>query len=202
MTADDLKRILPYAGVLADVYLPHLNGAMQEFGILTQNQQAAFIAQIGHESAQLSAVSEGLRYTVAALMRVWPTRFPTVESAQPYSLNPEALANKVYANRMGNGDEASGDGFRYRGAGLIQLTGKDQHFSCALHFNIDPETVGDWLRSPRGAARSAAWYWSENGLNALANKGDIPGITRRINGGLHGLADRMALYQKAQEVLA
>lgn len=202
MNAEQLRRIMPYAGPLIAVYLPHLTAASVEFGINSTKRQAAWIAQLAHESAQLAQVEENLYYSAAALMKTWPKRFPTMDIAAQYARQPQKIANFVYANRMGNGDEASGDGFKYRGSGLLQLTGKEMHAQAAQHFSIPLEEIGPWLRSPRGASRSAAWFWSERGCNALADKGAFIQISKLINGGTIGLADRLALTDKALEVFA
>lgn len=174
---------------------------MREFDINSPARQASWLAQVGHESAHLACVEERLNYSADRLMVVWKSRFPDLASATPYARNPERLANKVYAGRMGNGNEASGDGWRHRGAGFIQLTGKENQTLCADFFDIPVAEVGDWLRQPEGACRSAGWFWATHGLNTLADKGDQVGITRRINGGIVGLADRLALFETAKKVL-
>jgi putative chitinase len=202
MTPAELRRILPLAGAAADVFAAPLTAAMERFEINTPARQAAFLAQVGHESAHLTQLSENLNYSESGLMKTWPARFPTSVIAEQYQRKPEKIANRVYANRMHNGDEASGDGWRYRGAGLIQLTGKENHLAAALYFDKPLEEIGDWLRTPEGASLSAAWFWKANGLNELADAGDQEAITRRINGGTLGLKDRIALFDRAQEVLA
>lgn len=201
MNAADLHKIMPTAGPLADEFAPHLNRACMEFNISTKARQASFIAQIAHESGQLRSLSENLNYGADGLMKTWPSRFPTRELALQYARQPEKIANKVYANRMGNGDEASGDGYRYRGAGLIQLTGKDNQAACAKQFGISPAAMGDWLRTPEGASRSAAWFWKTHGCNEMADKGFTERITKVINGGLNGQAERLAFYSAANQVL-
>lgn len=202
MTPDELRRILPRCGARADVYAEPLTEAMKQFDINTPQRQAAFLSQLGHESGHLSAVSENLNYSAEALVRTWPKRFPSTEVAEQYARQPEKIANRVYANRMGNGPEDSGDGWQYRGAGLIQLTGKENHLACAMFFQLPLDRVGDWLRTPVGAALSAAWFWKANNLNRLADEGDQVKLTMRINGGTNGLAERLALYEIAKEVLA
>lgn len=202
ITADELTQIMPLAGAHVQTYLDPLNEAMQEFAIDNPDRIAAFIAQLAHESAQLSRVEENLNYSAERLTQVWTVRFPSLAVALPYSHNPQRLANHVYANRLGNGDEASGDGWRFRGAGLIQLTGRENQTRCATFFRVPVPTVGDWLRSPEGAARSAAWFWWTRGLSSLADTGQFTFITRRINGALVGLDERCKFWETAKDVLA
>jgi putative chitinase len=156
------------------------------------------LSQLAHESAGFTATSENLYYRAEALSRVWPSRFPP-GVAESYAMQPEKIANKAYCDRMGNGDEASGDGWKYRGKGLIQLTGKDnyQRFSDAT--GVDAVGNPELLAEPEMAALSAGWFWASNGLNALADAKDVVGMTKRINGGTHGLDDRQAKYAKVTE---
>lgn len=200
MTADNILQILPNAGSHAGVFVDEINNACAEFDIATPDRQAAFIAQVGHESQQLQRVSENLNYSANGLLRTFPKYFNTRTAAE-YERQPARIANRVYANRMGNGDEDSGDGWRYRGAGLIQITGHDNQCAAADHFGIPHDAIGDWLRTPEGAARSAAYFWQSNGLNEIADRRDIKLITKRVNGGLNGLAERVELYERAQMVL-
>lgn len=200
MTPEELSAILPNAGPKAGVFAGPLTAAMDEFEINTPLRQAPFIANVGHESAHLTRLVENLNYSAQGLLRIFPKYFTGVEAAV-YARKPEKIANRVYANRMGNGDEASGDGWRHRGMGLIQTTGADNQRAVADHFEIPFEEIGLWLQTPEGAARSAAFFWSQNGLNEISDRGDIKLITRRINGGLHGLAERVELYERAQQVL-
>ncbi len=201
MTLDQLQQILPRAGAMARIYVDHLNAAADEFDINTVERLAPFIANVGHESGQLRAIEENLNYSAQGLMATWPKRFPDLEFATRYARQPEKIANYVYANRNGNGDEASGDGWKYRGAGLIQTTFKNNHAACAAYFDIPLADMQAWLRSPEGACRSAGYFWQTNGINALADAGNQEAICRRINGGTNGLADRLALFEKAREVL-
>lgn len=197
-----LKLIFPLAGDRVVPYYPHLLRAMDEFAISkTKERVAAFLAQVGHESGEFRFVEENLNYSTNGLMKTWPARFPTQAIAAAYARRPEKIANKVYANRMGNGPESSGDGWRHRGAGLIQLTGKTNQGQAAQAFGIDLSEIGAWLRKPEGACRSAAWFWHKHGLNELADGGDFITITKRINGGLIGLTHRLALWENAKNVL-
>lgn len=178
-----------------------LNAAMEEFGIDTPARQAMFLAQCGHESGNFAHVEENLNYKAEGLHKIFKKYFHTLEEAQGYARQPERIANKVYANRMGNGDEASGDGYRYRGRGLIQLTGKDNYDACARALNVDLHGQPDYLETAEGAARSAAWFWSHNNLNRFADADDIVGCTKRVNGGTIGLEDRQHHYETAKSVL-
>lgn len=206
MNLDQLKRILPNT-TRGAVFLTPLVNAMAEFGIVGAEQQARFLANVGHETGNLSVFEENLNYSAERLMVVWPKRFPTLAATSGYARNPVALACKVYANRMGNGDEKSGDGWRYRGAGCIQLTGKDNHSTCGAYFNVKPGDVGDWLRTPEGAARSAAWYYTKHGLHLVDT---FDHVCDRINigretdqvGDAIGYKDRLAIYQRARTELA
>ncbi len=201
MDLDQLKRIMPNT-TRGAVFLGPLVRAMQEFGIVGAEQQARFLGNVAAETGNLSVFEENLNYSAERLMQVWPGRFPTLASTQGYARNPVALANKVYANRMGNGDEKSGAGWRTRGAGAIQLTGTNNHLACALFFDIDPETVGDWLRTPTGACRSAAWFYTKNGLHKVDT---FDHVCDRINigretdkvGDSHGYKHRFQVYQAA-----
>jgi putative chitinase len=184
----------------AEKFLPFIQGACKAYDITTPLRVAGFLSQIGHESGGLAMLEENLNYKAETLMRVWPKRFPTLEFAQQYARNPQKIANSVYANRMGNGDEASGEGWKYRGRGLKQLTGKDNYRAFSKAIGTDFVASPDLLLEPVNAALSAGWFWSANGLNALADKGDVPGMTKRINGGTIGLEQRQALYTKAMAV--
>lgn len=202
LTLSQLQQIMPHAGPRAEAFLPHLNRAMAEFGIDTRARQASFLSQAAHESGDLAHLTESLNYSAARLRQVWPSRFPTDEIAAAYARNPEKLANKVYANRMGNGDEASGDGYRYCGRGLFQLTGKETYRKCGAALGIDLVQHPALVAGPELAARSAAWYWSSRGLNALADAGDQTAVTKGINGGTIGLSERLAAFERAHKVLA
>ena len=194
-------------------YAKALAFAMMRYNITNSNRIRAFLAQVGHESGQLSAVVENLNYSAKALRSVFGKYFKTDAEAEQYARKPEAIANVVYANRMGNGDTVSGDGWRYRGRGLIQLTGKANYDKAtnemyALPMGVDFVDEPDLLATPEYATQSAAWFWESNGLNALsdqlggANDTDIfKVITKRINGGYNGLDDRLAIYERAKTVI-
>ena len=174
---------------------------LEEYEITTPKRIAAFMAQCGHESGGFVFLSENLNYSAAGLMRVFPKYFPDQATATAYARNPEKIANRVYANRMGNGNEASGEGFKFRGRGLIQVTGKDNYFWFASSLEITPEAAAEYMQTFEGAAQSACWYWENTSLNKLADAGDILTMTKRINGGTIGLADREKHYAHALHVL-
>lgn len=183
VNAKQLGKIMPGAGPkVIELFLPHLNAAMEEFKLDTLREKAHYLAQFSHETGSLSRLAENLYYTSPErLCAVWPKRFPTIASALPYICAPEKLANFVYAGRMGNGMPESGDGFRHRGAGGFQLTGKYNQLICAEHFGISPSKIGDWLRSPEGACRSAAWFFAKSGAAAQADLGKTDKVSDIIN---------------------
>jgi putative chitinase len=162
---------------------------------------AAFIAQCAHESGGFRFLKENLNYKAESLVRVFPKYFPDINLAKAYEKKPEKIANRVYANRMGNGNEASGDGWRYCGRGLIQLTGKDNYSWFAGSIQVSVEEAAEYLQTFEGAAQSACWFWETNNLNKEADAGDIKTMTRKINGGFIGLEDRIKHYKHALEVL-
>jgi len=186
---------------IVDSFLDPLNKACEKFEINTPNRMAMFLAQVGHESGGLVHTKENLNYKADGLVRIFPHYFKDVDP-EDYAHNPEKIANRVYANRMGNGDEASGDGYKYCGRGLIQLTGYSNysHFADDLGMSVDDAV--HYLETPEGAAMSAAWFWNKNGLNVVADAGDILKCTKRINGGTIGLEERTALYEEALQLFA
>jgi len=178
-----------------------LNKYLDKYEINTKNRVAGFLAQCGHESVDFTVLKENLNYGAKGLVGTFKKYFPDEATALKYERQPEKIANKVYANRMSNGDEASGDGWKHRGRGAIQLTGKDNYtrFSTAIGKTID-ETITH-LETLDGAIESACWFWKTNGLNAIADKDDVVAMTKKINGGTIGLEDRKAHYEKAKQVL-
>jgi len=174
---------------------------LEEYNITTPKRIAAFMAQCGHESGGFVFLTENLNYSAAGLMKTFAKYFPDQVTANAYARQPDKIANKVYANRMGNGDEASGDGARYKGRGLIQVTGKDNYFWFASSLEITPEAAAEYMQTFEGAAQSACWYWETTELNKLADTGDILTMTKRINGGTIGLEDRKKHYAHALHVL-
>jgi len=181
---------------LADKWAVALDETCQEFAIDNPYRIAGFLSQTAHESAGFKFVSENLNYSAASLMRVWSQRFPTLEIAQRYAMQPERIANRAYADRMGNGSESSGDGWKYRGRGLIQLTGKNNYVAYSMACDNEALQKPDIVAEPKYAAESAGWFWSVNRLNQLADKQDVVGMTKRINGGTNGLDDRQMKYSK------
>ena len=176
---------------------------LPDYEINTAQRIAAFIAQCSHESGGFTALKENLNYKAETLSRIWPKLFPP-EIAKAYAAMPnkqEAIANRAYGGRMGNGDEHSGDGWKFCGRGLIQLTGRSnyQAFADSLEMNIDD--VPEYLGTFEGAAQSACWFWESNNLNQWADKGDIMTLTKKINGGTLGLDDRIKHYEHALHVL-
>ena len=176
VNADQLRR-LKINPDLAPVF----NETFDRWGLVAPIHQAAFIGQCGHESANFTKLEEGLSYSAERLMKIWPKRFPTLESAQPYARNGKALANKVYANRMGNRDEASGDGYRFRGSGWLQLTGHDNFYHAGKGCGVDFVMKPDLVRTPEYAAMTAGWFWNTHKCNQKAEAQDWVGLTKIIN---------------------
>jgi len=182
-------------------WLEPLNETFQKYDISTPTRQAFFIGQCAHESGNFRILEENLNYSASALMRVWPSRFPDLNVASQYANNPEKIANKVYAGRMGNGTEETGDGYKFIGRGLIGITGRDSYDRCGKALGIDLISEPQLLVDPHYAAMSAGWFWNRAGLNALADVKDYDTMTKRINGGLIGLDDRKVKIAKAISVL-
>ena len=174
---------------------------LPDYEIDTPQRVAAFIAQCAHESGGFRMLKENLNYRAVTLRKIFPKYFPTDELAAQYAGKPEMIANKVYGGRMGNGDESSGDGFRYCGRGLIQLTGKNNYMAFAESIETPVEDIPEFLGTFEGAVQSACWFWETNNLNQWADKGDILTLTKRINGGTIGLEDRIKHYEHALHVL-
>ena len=186
---------------MAEKWAIPLQFVCEKYEINTPERVAGFLAQVGHESGGLRFTVENLNYRADALTRVWPSRFPP-GIAESYAMQPEKIANRAYADRMGNGNEASGDGWKYRGRGLIQLTGKDAYAAFSLAADNEALVNPDLVAETELAALSAGWFWSSNGLNALADNKDIVGMTIRVNGGTNGLDDRQMRYSRLISVLA
>jgi len=182
-------------------WLKPLKDAFDKYDISTAKRQAAFIGQCAHESNNFKTLEENLNYSPQALMKTWPSRFPDLPTAMKYAHNQEAIANKVYGGRMGNGVEESGDGWKYHGRGLIQLTGKENYANCGSGIGVDLLNSPGLLTDPKYAALSAGWFFNKKGLNALADASDYETMTKRINGGLIGLDDRKAKIAKAISAL-
>lgn len=182
-------------------YLPFIQGACKAYDITSKERLAAFLSQLGHESANLSHVVENLNYSASGLYKTWPSRFSTLEQASAYHRKPEKIANKVYSSRMGNGDEKSEDGWRYRGRGLIQITGKYNYELLSKDFDVDFIRQPDLLLSPVWASLSAGWFWDYKKCNSFADSFNIEKLTRLVNGGVAGLKDRYDRYDKALTAL-
>jgi len=199
LTKDQLKQMVknPYI----DHWYDALEQLLDDYEINTPQRVAAFIAQCAHESGNFVFIKENLNYKAASLRKVFPKYFPSDDLAAAYANKPEMIANRVYANRMGNGPEESGDGYRYCGRGLIQLTGKDNYTFFAGSLDISVEEAAEYLQTFEGAAQSACWFWESNNLNQWADRGDILTLTKRINGGTIGLEDRIKHYNHALHVL-
>jgi len=200
LTQDQLEDLIP-KNPYVEYWYEALSQCLPDYDINTPRRVAAFIAQCSHESGGFKYLSENLNYKAESLMRVWPKYFKDITTAVRYAHNPERIANRAYANRMGNGDEASGDGWRFCGRGLIQLTGKDNYQSFADSIETKLEDIPHYLATFEGAVQSACWFWETNNLNKWADAGDIVTLTKRINGGTLGLDDRMKHYTHALHVL-
>jgi putative chitinase len=185
-----------------DGWYEALSNVLPEYEINTSERVAAFLAQCTHESGGFKRLKENLNYRWESLRKVFPKYFPTDELAQEYAHKQEQIANRVYGSRMGNGDESSGDGFRYCGRGLIQLTGRNNYTKFAESIGMAVEEVPSLLETFEGAVKSACWFWKTNNLNQYADAGDILTMTKRINGGTIGLEDRIKHYNHALEVFS
>ena len=183
-------------------YLDALNKILPSYQIVSRLRIAHFLAQVIHESGNLKAKVENLNYGGAGLRATFGKYFTTDAMANQYERQPEKIANLVYANRMGNGDTASGDGWKYRGRGLIQLTGRDNYRNLARDTKIDCEVKPDLIiDNAENSIIAACWFWDKNKLNMLADADDVNQITRKINGGTNGLAHRTEVLNKAKSVL-
>jgi putative chitinase len=203
ITLDLLKAICPKTNnVILEGYIEPLN-TVTEYYEMNQNPKrvAGFLAQIAHESAGFTAISENLNYSKEGLRKIFPKYFPTDELATIYARQPQKIANRVYANRMKNSDESSGDGWNFRGRGLIQLTGRDNYTRFAESLDMSLEETIKYLETPNGAVASAGWFWDNNNLNQYCDNDDFVTLTKRINGGTIGLADRQHHYQIALQYL-
>ena len=200
LTKDQLDKIIPKNPYL-DHWFKVLDQALPDYEINTPQRIAAFLAQCAHESGGFTAIQENLNYKAESLVRVWPKYFPNMEIANQYAHNQEKIANRAYANRMGNGPEESGDGWAHCGRGLIQLTGRAnyQAFADSIQISIDDAT--EYLKTFEGCVQSACWFWENNNLNKWADEGNIEKMTRIINGGVLGLDDRTARYHHALQIL-
>lgn len=206
LTPSDFQRATGVTNALRDAWFPHIAASMAAFGITTPLRQAHFLAQTGHESAGFTKVEEGLNYSETALLATFKRRI-TLQQTKAYGrneahpANQKMIANIIYANRNGNGDVQSGDGYRYRGRGLIQITGKANYAALVNQLGVDIVANPDLLVDKRLAAMSAGAWWKNHGLNEMADQDDVTRITRVINGGTNGLDDRKSRLTKAKGIL-
>lgn len=203
VTLDLLQKIAPKTKTaILQGYVEPMNYAADHYDMLTNKKRlAAFLAQTAHESGGFSTIQENLNYSAKGLMGVFKKYFPNEAIAKEYERKPEKIANRVYANRMKNGPEESGDGWAFRGRGLIQLTGRDNYTRFAKAVGKELPQAVKYLETPEGAVVSAAWFWDVNKLNIYCDKDDFTGLTKRINGGTIGLADRKHHYEIAMLML-
>ena len=198
-TKQQLKEMIP-KNPYVDQWFEAIYEILPEYEITTPQRVAAFLAQCAHESGGFVFLKENLNYKAASLRRVFPKYFPDDAIAAQYAGKGEMIANRVYANRMGNGPEESGDGWRYCGRGLIQLTGKNNYTFFAGSLDIPVEEASEYLQTFEGAVQSACFFWEQNKLNQWADAGDILTLTKRINGGTIGLEDRIKHYEHALHI--
>lgn len=203
VTLELLQKVCPKTKKeVLESYVAPLNKVAKAHGILDNHKRlAAFLAQVAHESGGFNFTKENLNYGAKALQSVFKKYYPTEKDALAHERKPEQIANRVYASRMGNGDEKSGDGWNYRGRGLIQLTGKENYTKFAESIKKPITEAISYLETAEGAVESAAWFWSKNKLNDLCDKDDFVTLTKRINGGTNGLEDRKHHYEIALKAL-
>lgn len=189
---DKFKKCLPHCKDHATWFVAAYD-VLCEYNITTIHRVAGFLAQTQHESGDFNILKENLNYSSKGLRTVFKKYFPTYALAEQYARKPEKIANRVYANRMGNGDEASGDGWKYRGRGILQITGKNNYYKLSQHCFGDNTLLDnpDKLLEPEYALKSACWFWEANGLNDYCDRLDIKGMSKRVNGGYNGLQDRI-----------
>ena len=200
ITQQQLRQIIP-GNPYVDHWCEALNAILPDYEIDSPQRVAAFLAQCAHESGGFVFLRENLNYKAESLVRVWPRLFPNIDMARHYEKKPEQIANRAYGNRMGNGPEDTGDGWRYCGRGLIQLTGKNNYSAFAESIETPVEEITAYLETFEGDIQSACWFWETNNLNQCADRGDILTMTKKINGGTLGLEDRTKHYHHALQVL-
>jgi putative chitinase len=201
LTKAALRAIFPRAPeVDLDAFITSGIEALRDAGILEMaNRLQYFLAQLGHESNGLTHKEENLNYSAQRLTEIWPSRFPTLDSAKPFAFNPEKLANKVYGGRMGNTEP--GDGYRYRGRGYIQLTGRETYREIGKIAGLDLEANPELASKPENAVKIACAFWTWKKINKQCDAGDFTGVTQRINGGTNGLSDRLDWLRKVKNVV-
>jgi putative chitinase len=203
ITLDILKAICPKTKpAILEKYVEPINTVGEYYEMFENPRRiAGFLAQVAHESGGFTAIKENLNYSAKGLMTTFKKYFPDEATAKQYEKKPEKIANRVYANRMKNGPEESGDGYRFCGRGLIQLTGRDNYTKFAQALDMSIEDTVAYLETPNGALVSAAWFWDNNKLNQYCDRDDFVTLTKRINGGTIGLEDRKHHYQIALNLL-
>ena len=203
LTEQEIKKHYPTSKPdVAAALVKSLSVLGEKYGLSTPLRLAHFLAQTAHESGGFRLIEENLNYSADGLNKIFPKYFIKAgRDAQAYHRQPEKIANVVYASRMGNGDTASGEGYKFRGRGLIQLTGKSNYTGFATDSGITIDEAVAYLSTPEGAVESAAWFWNKNGLNALADKDDVTAVTKRINGGTIGLDDRIKHTNEFKQIL-
>ena len=195
VTLEQMIQLIP-KNKNAELWHTALVKTLPDHEITSKLRVSAFLAECIYESNQFLELTENLNYSAEGLCKTWPSRFVSLEFAKNYAHKPEAIANLAYANRLGNGPETSGDGWKYRGAGIMQLTGKENQKKFADFIGVSIEEVSDYLITPEGAITSACFYWDTHKLSSYADLGQIDKISEIINGGKLGLAERNALFQK------
>ena len=200
-TEEQLGQIIGKNANLSDWYKA-LSDMLPEYDIDTPERVACFLGQCAHETGNFTLLKENLNYSADSLQKVFKKYFPTADLANQYARKPEKIGSRVYADRMGNGNEASGEGFKYRGRGLIQVTGKENYSTFAKSINMPLEEVTEYLETFEGAVEGACWFWDKNNINPWADKLDHTKITKIINGGTNGLDDRIAKSNSALSVLS
>ena len=203
ISLEDLKELFPKGREpILEALARQSKTVFAEFDMAAKpNRLHFFLAQVAHESGGLSVIEENLKYSAKRMTEIWPSRFPTLASAEPFAGNPEALANKVYASRMGNGPPESGDGWKYRGRGYIQITGRDGYRAIGNAIGVNLENDPDRASDPDDALRVACGFWKWKNINAACDEGDFLKVTRLVNGGTTGQADREAWLAKVRKVL-
>ena len=196
ITAEQLRQV----GIGSEWADP-LNEAFDRYKISTLEEQACFMGQFSYECNNFKSLEENLNYKPETLMKLWAKRFPTMQDAQVYAHQPEKIANHIYSNRMGNRDEASGDGWRFRGSAICQLTGHDNFYHAGKDLGIDLVMNPDLARTPKWAAPIGGWFWSTHGCNQLAQNNEFDKLTERINGGLFGAEERVEKIKQFLKVM-
>ncbi|BAU40039.1 putative chitinase [Ralstonia phage RSP15] len=199
VTQEQLTKMFGLNAANAQAWADAFNPVLEKYNINTPLRISHFMAQVGHESGGLTIFEENLNYSADGLLRVFPKYFNGPQATQ-YARRPEKIANRVYANRMGNGSEESGDGWKYRGRGPIQITGKDNYKNLTSATGVDFVTNPDDLKIPANGALASGWFWNSKSLNTIADANDILSITKRVNGGTNGLDDRTARFNKAKTI--